>query len=427
MQQNVLVKIIFNSSNNLYFKYMTCDLIKDQQVCDNQFYSQQNQICQWNPNSNSCQIKISSLTQSLYPCVEDLCEKNLQGLDFNISQFKTPNCSFTSFLNETYNSSQQENQQTSIQQDNGQNFCKIVQSRANYFGVHEISNQQSQCSSQLFSNFNNQSDQQEMLQPTKVDTVVAALMNLHCSDRGDFNFDGSTIRAPISDSGNLDVILGLEKGTLDSIYACQNFIEESTCGQSPQVVTTSGQMSQDLDLRRNKRGSITSTPGSLTLIMSIGLFLFGLIGWGLRFRIYLFVRTVLENEATTQQQNDQITTQHLVQNLQKYRFTFNNKEKIGGKYLSEMDICSICYENFREKEEGMKLRCEHIYHAPCIEKWVETKGKNSTCPLCGQCLREEESNESSAETTISASNSVSIAITTSDADSAEQTERANNV
>jgi len=54
-------------------------------------------------------------------------------------------------------------------------------------------------------------------------------------------------------------------------------------------------------------------------------------------------------------------------------------------YVDEHDVndsteedCSICYESSKDSEI-VKLKCEHIFHKKCIEKWVEKAG---TCPLC---------------------------------------------
>lgn len=39
--------------------------------------------------------------------------------------------------------------------------------------------------------------------------------------------------------------------------------------------------------------------------------------------------------------------------------------------------CTICFEN---KEQGIKLECNHIFCKDCLEEWL-TKTKN-TCPVC---------------------------------------------
>jgi hypothetical protein len=41
--------------------------------------------------------------------------------------------------------------------------------------------------------------------------------------------------------------------------------------------------------------------------------------------------------------------------------------------------CSICYNEFNDNEDILKLKCKHIYHSECIRKWAST---SSTCPIC---------------------------------------------
>ena len=42
--------------------------------------------------------------------------------------------------------------------------------------------------------------------------------------------------------------------------------------------------------------------------------------------------------------------------------------------------CAICLESIEEDEQIRELRCGHIYHANCLELWVEKAHHN--CPLC---------------------------------------------
>jgi len=43
------------------------------------------------------------------------------------------------------------------------------------------------------------------------------------------------------------------------------------------------------------------------------------------------------------------------------------------------NTCSICVENFKEKEKIYKLPCFHCFHAPCIVPWLKL---HNTCPIC---------------------------------------------
>lgn len=42
--------------------------------------------------------------------------------------------------------------------------------------------------------------------------------------------------------------------------------------------------------------------------------------------------------------------------------------------------CSVCLENFKEKQGKRTLPCNHTFHKRCIDKWV-FKG-TETCPIC---------------------------------------------
>ncbi|KAI5722668.1 hypothetical protein M8J76_011777 [Diaphorina citri] len=48
--------------------------------------------------------------------------------------------------------------------------------------------------------------------------------------------------------------------------------------------------------------------------------------------------------------------------------------------------CSVCWEQFTLDEAVRKLPCDHFYHTPCIEPWLQLHG---TCPICRQTLHSE--------------------------------------
>mmetsp|Transcript_11652 Transcript_11652/g.18961 ORF Transcript_11652/g.18961 Transcript_11652/m.18961 type:complete len:341 (-) Transcript_11652:42-1064(-) len=45
------------------------------------------------------------------------------------------------------------------------------------------------------------------------------------------------------------------------------------------------------------------------------------------------------------------------------------------------DICVICQDYLKEKEIVKRLQCKHIYHASCIDEWLE---RTLACPICMQ-------------------------------------------
>ena len=43
------------------------------------------------------------------------------------------------------------------------------------------------------------------------------------------------------------------------------------------------------------------------------------------------------------------------------------------------DKCTICLDNFRDSDEIRKIKCRHLFHKMCIERWLEN---GNDCPLC---------------------------------------------
>ncbi|KAL4632531.1 hypothetical protein ACB092_04G057800 [Castanea dentata] len=42
--------------------------------------------------------------------------------------------------------------------------------------------------------------------------------------------------------------------------------------------------------------------------------------------------------------------------------------------------CAVCLCKVEDGEEGRELRCNHIFHRVCLDRWVDYK--HSICPLC---------------------------------------------
>ncbi|GLT34532.1 hypothetical protein SLA2020_090410 [Shorea laevis] len=42
--------------------------------------------------------------------------------------------------------------------------------------------------------------------------------------------------------------------------------------------------------------------------------------------------------------------------------------------------CAVCLCKIEEDEEIRELRCNHIFHSVCLDRWLQYK--HSTCPLC---------------------------------------------
>ena len=57
----------------------------------------------------------------------------------------------------------------------------------------------------------------------------------------------------------------------------------------------------------------------------------------------------------------------------------NTKHNIPYKQPS----CSICLEKYTPESKVRRLPCNHVFHAKCIDTWVNTKNE---CALCKKCL-----------------------------------------
>ena len=56
------------------------------------------------------------------------------------------------------------------------------------------------------------------------------------------------------------------------------------------------------------------------------------------------------------------------------------KEIIFKKEIYNTDECSICLETFKEDENIIQLKCNHIFHNKCLETWLSHY--NNKCPTC---------------------------------------------
>ncbi|CAK0890371.1 unnamed protein product, partial [Prorocentrum cordatum] len=45
--------------------------------------------------------------------------------------------------------------------------------------------------------------------------------------------------------------------------------------------------------------------------------------------------------------------------------------------------CAVCYENYQLGEELKTLPCLHVYHAACIDRWLQSEIPGAvSCPVC---------------------------------------------
>lgn len=49
------------------------------------------------------------------------------------------------------------------------------------------------------------------------------------------------------------------------------------------------------------------------------------------------------------------------------------------RYENDRDTCSVCFEKFIDSDICRELKCKHLYHQICIDKWLN---EHITCPVC---------------------------------------------
>ncbi|CRL19632.1 Zinc finger, C3HC4 RING-type [Penicillium camemberti] len=54
---------------------------------------------------------------------------------------------------------------------------------------------------------------------------------------------------------------------------------------------------------------------------------------------------------------------------------------VGSQYAKD-DECSLCFEDMTPDSIFRQLPCRHIFHQPCIDKWLCKR--DASCPLCRQ-------------------------------------------
>ncbi|KRX04613.1 hypothetical protein PPERSA_04428 [Pseudocohnilembus persalinus] len=94
---------------------------------------------------------------------------------------------------------------------------------------------------------------------------------------------------------------------------------------------------------------------------------------------------------------DSMTYEQLLELQDKIGFVSKGLTKeqiklISKQYYNEQmkkfgDVCTICYNDFQEKEKVRILNCEHIFHASCIKNWLK---QEKTCPMCKKEITNEE-------------------------------------
>ncbi|XP_055800821.1 E3 ubiquitin-protein ligase MBR1-like [Solanum dulcamara] len=47
--------------------------------------------------------------------------------------------------------------------------------------------------------------------------------------------------------------------------------------------------------------------------------------------------------------------------------------------LDNKECCSICLDDYCDRDELAEIDCSHVYHVDCIKEWIKLK---NSCPIC---------------------------------------------
>ena len=86
------------------------------------------------------------------------------------------------------------------------------------------------------------------------------------------------------------------------------------------------------------------------------------------------------NSRVQQEQQQQLLEQQQQQEEQQQQLASITISEDHISVNSSYSSCSICHDDFRLGEEAYRIQfCSHVYHRPCLFKWLLQQKK---CPLC---------------------------------------------
>ena len=66
---------------------------------------------------------------------------------------------------------------------------------------------------------------------------------------------------------------------------------------------------------------------------------------------------------------------------------FFKDNKSDNKY--NCNFCTICQENIKNREHKVHLKCNHIFHKKCINKYMKINKINFCCPNCNKDYKDD--------------------------------------
>ena len=117
------------------------------------------------------------------------------------------------------------------------------------------------------------------------------------------------------------------------------------------------------------------------------------------------IQTVIINGITVEQNGVRvfntrsvIVEQNMIQQLAPVRaMGLNNVIDESNHYTHPLN-CSVCSELFQTNSLYRVLPCNHAFHAPCIDTWLQSS--NATCPVCRHDIRDPHINNANTDANI---------------------------
>jgi hypothetical protein len=76
------------------------------------------------------------------------------------------------------------------------------------------------------------------------------------------------------------------------------------------------------------------------------------------------------------------------------KFSLIDEQEIGKDIVeSDVEVCSVCLDDFEIDVAVKVLPCKHFFHVECITPWLENR--SGCCPLCKQDAVKSKWNPSS--------------------------------
>ena len=95
------------------------------------------------------------------------------------------------------------------------------------------------------------------------------------------------------------------------------------------------------------------------------------------------IERVHQSNGTNSIEYESVNTYLTSAQLKKLKISKINCNHLNPEIVKKGDIfsdqCSICLDDYKEGETIVKLKCSHIYHKSCLEKWLL---KHNSCPYC---------------------------------------------